>query len=325
MFYLLLLMKRKIILLLLISFITYSFILFIGDLRQTIDVLLDFPLVLFLFIILLTSLNYFMRFFVWVYLSKWVNLKIKLIDNFLIYSSSFSFSLSPGKAGDLIRGYFLKKMYNTPYKVSTSLVFTDRFGDLVGVLLFVTIGIFSFVNKISFVVILYLLILLFLVLIQFEFIVYSILDFFKMGFLKRFGIDKAVDFAKGLYIDIKKLLELKPLSINILVSFFSWALEGYGFYLILSYFGVEISFIQAGFIYGFSSLAGAISFLPGGLGVAEISSYGLLTLIGVESSVAAASTILIRVSTLWFGVLFGAVNLWLLNKKIKGEGVINAK
>ena len=58
-----------------------------------------------------------------------------------------------------------------------------------------------------------------------------------------------------------------------------------------------------------TTLLGALSFLPGGLGATE-GSLGLLVArfaIGVSSSIAVASTLLIRLCTLWYGELVGAV------------------
>ena len=58
------------------------------------------------------------------------------------------------------------------------------------------------------------------------------------------------------------------------------------------------------------SLAGALSFLPGGLGVAETSMTGLIRVLGdVPKAAAAAATVLIRLSTLWFAVAIGLVGL----------------
>jgi glycosyltransferase 2 family protein len=63
-------------------------------------------------------------------------------------------------------------------------------------------------------------------------------------------------------------------------------------------------------VFSVGSLAGALSFLPGGLGVAEASMTGLIRALGdVTKASAAAATVLIRLATLWFAVALGLVGL----------------
>jgi uncharacterized protein (TIRG00374 family) len=69
--------------------------------------------------------------------------------------------------------------------------------------------------------------------------------------------------------------------------------------------GVEISLVKAVFIYAFSTLAGALSMLPGGIGATEGSMTSLLLLIQIPKALATTATIIIRVCTVWFAVLLG--------------------
>jgi len=63
-------------------------------------------------------------------------------------------------------------------------------------------------------------------------------------------------------------------------------------------------------VFSLGSLAGALSFLPGGLGVADASMTGLIRLLGDTSkAAAAAATVLIRLATLWFAVALGLLGL----------------
>ena len=58
------------------------------------------------------------------------------------------------------------------------------------------------------------------------------------------------------------------------------------------------------------AVAGALSFLPGGLGVAEPSMAALIKALGdATKAQAAAATLLIRLSTLWFAVALGLIGL----------------
>ncbi len=70
--------------------------------------------------------------------------------------------------------------------------------------------------------------------------------------------------------------------------------------------------------------------LPGGLGVTEASLTGLLVILNIPKDVSAASTIIIRVATLWFAVVVGIIAVYYYNKHSKhkldefDETVINS-
>ena len=86
----------------------------------------------------------------------------------------------------------------------------------------------------------------------------------------------------------------------------------------LEWLGADISFSFAIFVYAISMLAGALSFLPGGLGGAEAIMISLLVLKGMAMPAAIAATVFIRLATLWFAVLIGLLALY---KSRKGEAV----
>jgi uncharacterized protein (TIRG00374 family) len=64
-------------------------------------------------------------------------------------------------------------------------------------------------------------------------------------------------------------------------------------------------------------LAGALSFMPGGLGGAEVVMAGLLIVAGMAESQAIAATVIIRLSTLWFAVALGAIALMLTQSVVR--------
>ena len=72
------------------------------------------------------------------------------------------------------------------------------------------------------------------------------------------------------------------------------------------------------FTLAFSTVVGALSTLPGGLGAAEASIAGMLVLLlGMEKDSAAAATLLIRFATLWFGVSLGLL-VWAFSPDLLG-------
>ncbi len=107
-----------------------------------------------------------------------------------------------------------------------------------------------------------------------------------------------------------------------MLSFVSWAGEVLAFYLVLiglGYDGSWMLLLQAAFILPISTLAGAVVLIaPGGLGVAEGGITGLLQVIveGTTKSVATLAALIIRFTTLWFGVIVGLIVLAFATRRI---------
>jgi glycosyltransferase 2 family protein len=121
-----------------------------------------------------------------------------------------------------------------------------------------------------------------------------------------------------MYGGLASLCRPRLLSIATLIAIPSWAFECVGFALIVGAFpGAHIDLPLAMAIYAASTIAGALSFLPGGLGVTE----GGMTILLVETahldqSVALDATLLTRLATLWFGVALGVVLLAIARARI---------
>jgi uncharacterized membrane protein YbhN (UPF0104 family) len=76
-------------------------------------------------------------------------------------------------------------------------------------------------------------------------------------------------------------------------------------------------------VFAASTLFGLVSFLPGGLGVSEASSTGMLVaLVPMALGPATTATIIIRFCTLWFGVTLGAVALAIFRRRYGDEPMV---
>jgi uncharacterized protein (TIRG00374 family) len=73
--------------------------------------------------------------------------------------------------------------------------------------------------------------------------------------------------------------------------------------------------LWSAFSYCFAIIIGAISMLPGGLGVTEGSLTFMLVKKGVSNQYAVASTFIIRAVTLWFAVLIGVISVSIYQKR----------
>src|SRR5262249_176946 len=98
------------------------------------------------------------------------------------------------------------------------------------------------------------------------------------------------------------------LVLTVALSVVSWFFECLAFYLILQGFGVTMPLRVATVVYAFASLAGAVSMLPRGLGVAgRLAGCGGPR--GTGLRVGAAATLLVRAAPLWLAVGLGVAPL----------------
>jgi uncharacterized membrane protein YbhN (UPF0104 family) len=108
----------------------------------------------------------------------------------------------------------------------------------------------------------------------------------------------------------RALLEMPFLLAMTALSAASWLCECLAAYVCVRGLRLDLSLADTIVLFSLGSLAGALSFLPGGLGVAETSMTGLIRVLGeVSKASAAAATVLIRLATLWFAVALGLVGL----------------
>jgi len=96
----------------------------------------------------------------------------------------------------------------------------------------------------------------------------------------------------------------------ILLSVLYWIIIGCAAYFVLLGLSIDtVTLINTISSYSSSLIVGAISFIPGGVGIAEASLIGLFTIQNIELSEAVVAVVLIRLFTLWFSTLSGFIAL----------------
>jgi len=69
-------------------------------------------------------------------------------------------------------------------------------------------------------------------------------------------------------------------------------------------------------IFVISSLIGAISMLPGGLGITEGGMIGLLLFQGIDYTEAFSVVLLVRIATLWYSIMLGLLGMRTLTASV---------
>ncbi len=258
----------------------------------------------------LASLNYGVRFVRWHYYLKVLGLpQVTLGHSLLIFLAGFSLTVTPGKLGEAIKALLLRQSHGIPAARTAPIVVAERLTDLVGLLALACLGIFSFPVDRRLLVVGALMIVLGLAVVSVE----PIAMFFLRLCGRVPGVRKFTDKLHEAYQSTATLLKPAPLVIAVLLSTLSWFFECVAFVAVVYGFpGASIDMQAGTFIYASMTIAGALSFLPGGLGVTEAGMLALLGELGTGTgrSVAAAATFVTRVCTLWYAVLVGLVALF---------------
>ena len=297
---------NKVLIGVIIAIAVYVIFLLVSDFNTIFNEISNFQVSYLPIILSLVTVGWCVLFLRWTILLKNSAISIPHKQSFLIYMASFSMSATPGQLGELIKSQLLKNKFDVPVTKTAPLVIIERLSDLTGAIIVSIIG-FWLLNINIYVPIISSIALG---------LIFLLLKSKKM-FNKALGLIKKVKFASKLtdpiaesFDTIQMSLNKKTLVISITLSVCFWLLIGTSSYFVLRAVGIDnLEIIGAVSIYSSSIIIGAASFIPGGVGVAEGSIAGLLNLSGINLSVAFALGILIRIFTLWYGVVTGFVAL----------------
>ena len=231
-------------------------------------------------------------------------------DSFGIFFSSFTMVMTPGKVGELLKSFLLRRVAGTPIAASAPIILAERMTDGLAMVFLAAIGLVNFGFGWPVLVVTLVGALLATALIQHRPTAERLLAAGERTGPLASRIHHLRDFYESSY----EILRPRPLGLAVLCGVVSWAGECVAFYLVLIGLGLPTSWsllIAATSILALSTLIGSVSMLPGGLGVADASIAFLLTLAiaspPMTGDIAVAGSLLIRFATLWFGVILGAI------------------
>ena len=298
-------LKQKVIISVVIAGILYLAFTIYADINQVIAAFKQFKLLLLPLLLVLSFLNYFARFLKWDYYLSIVKVKMKRIDSLSTFMSGLIMSVTPAKLGEVLKSILVKEITGEPISKTAPIVLAERITDFLSLLLIAIFGafVFDYGGNITIIVAAFFIILI--IIISNKKIALPIINLSERIPV----IKKYIHNIHSAYESSYQLLKLKPLILMTILSLISWGFECLGYYFILKNFDADFGLLWASFSYSFSTIVGAISMLPGGLGLTEGSLTYLLMEKGISADISVATTFIVRAVTLWFAVLVGIVSL----------------
>jgi uncharacterized protein (TIRG00374 family) len=308
-------LKKNFILALILGLAVYLVLAVVSGLEDLRDALSGFDVFLVPAILGLVSLSYAVRFVRWTYYLRLLKVRVPLRANAAIFAAGLSMTISPGKLGEVLKCVFIKDVAGTPVARTAPAVVAERVTDGTGMVLWGLLGALAFSFGPW-------LLLLFLALTG---VGIAVLRSRRLSLLAEKALrklpllDRLAPHVGDFHGASNELLAFRPLVVASAISFLGWGLECAAVYLCALGVGAEEPFLVVVFVFAVSSLAGAASMLPGGIGAAEAGMAGMFTAVaGLSGGLAVALTFIVRLTTLWFATLVGVAGL-LLVRRVIGE------
>jgi glycosyltransferase 2 family protein len=271
---------------------------------------------------LLAATNYLVRFVRWHYYLRVLGLRVAPRDSLLVFLAGFSLTVTPGKLGEAVKAFLLRASHGYSVARTAPIVVAERVTDLLALLLLALVGVFHFDVDRRFLVAGAAVVLGGVLVVSID----PLAELALAVAARLPGLRRFAPKLREMHAATAALLHPKPLLLATAMSTAAWFLECLAFWVVVRGFpGVGLELRAATFIYAAMTIAGALSFLPGGLGVTEAGMLALLVKFGVglTRGSAAAATFVTRACTLWFAVAIGLPALALYARR-KHVEVIDA-
>jgi uncharacterized protein (TIRG00374 family) len=306
-------LRRRIAIGIVAGFIVVLALVLIGDMREVVSHLAAFQWSLTPIILLGTLFNYTLRFLKWHFYLRQIGARsLHWRESARLFVAGFPLAVTPGKVGEALKGYWLNQASGVAIARGITVVVAERISDGLAVLALSTLGVIAYPRYWPAFATVLAGLLLIVLLSQIRPLAIAILDLAERWKQIRRFVHHLREFYEGAYTLFRPRATLLAVGLGTI----AWLGEGVAMYLILIGLGIPgglHTLSIAIFVLSFSTIIGAVSALPGGLGAAEISIAGMLGwLLHLPASIAASATLLIRFATLWFGVALG-LGTWALS------------
>jgi len=281
-----------------------------ADFRDLISAIEHFNWIFFILMIILTTFAYFIRFMKWNFFLKSIEIHLKLKDNLFVFFSGLGMIITPAKIGEIWKGWLIKDINGENLSKTVPVIIIDRVTDLIGLIILSALGIFYYNGGAYILIFLIIIFIGFFIAIKSEKISSKIISILE----KRAG--KYSKDIKTMHQTFMRLMNPKNMTFMSFLSVFAWFFECLALFFVVIGFGQSINVLISTFIFSFASLAGAVSMIPGGLGVAEATFSGLLQYFGLSATISIGVAIIIRFGTLWYGAILGFLVYLIFRKKV---------
>lgn len=256
--------------------------------------------------------NYFFRFLKWHYFLRRVGVKLPKGESLSVFIAGFSMTVSPGKFGELVKCVILKERRGVPVSTTSPVVVAERITDLFSMVCLAAAGaalagggavLPAIAAGVAFVAS------------SMALLLWDPAWAVAARTASRLPLLKTrTEALETFRRSAVTLLDLRSLLVSVPLGIAGWGLEALVLCAVAASMGVSLPAGVALLGHAAGTIAGAVSMIPGGLGLTELTIDRILGG-AMTGSQAAVTTLLMRFCTLWFGVLLGLFFIAVLGRK----------
>ena len=307
--------KKGLFLVAVLGLLVFVGLLFWGDAQAVGAKLLELSPSLAILLVFLSALDYYFRFLRWQFLLKPFHFALRYQESLIVFLAGLSLSATPANLGEAVKSFLLEKK-EIPVSKTLPVVFAERLSDGSGIALLATVGAIRFHYGWTALVAFLCFFLFAMLLVSRERWFYSMTRFLR----SRGKFLRLVQSLDSFYSSVRLVFTWKRLLFAILLSSCSAFFQTLAFFCLLRGIYAPITFMEALFFLNLSSIAGGVSFSPGGLVVVEGSLMALLLARQIPVEAAATSVLVVRFFNLWLGFIVGIFALrWTIAHWVLGE------
>jgi uncharacterized membrane protein YbhN (UPF0104 family) len=247
-----------------------------------------------------TLANYLVRFSRWALILRAMRQLLPWRPNLMIYLGGLALTATPGKVGETIRSALLVR-FRVPVSASLAAFFVDRLSDLAGVLLLASVTAGSGIAWGYATAALPALLAGFAL----PSLGTHVFEPLARHFSRFNRLERTARWVATISHDVGRAWQPRLLFVMLAVAMIAYGMQAAVFAMYVSTLWPVMDAQLALHYFLASTLIGAASMLPGGIGAMEASLIALLTHDGMPLASAVAATFSIRAVTLWFGILLG--------------------
>ncbi len=132
--------SKRLLLLVILTAIVFAGLVGYGDFRDIGGQLSRFPSTHLADALGMAAINYGLRFLRWYYYLRILKIDLPIGTNLLVFLSGLAMSITPGKAGELVKCYLIRDRTGVAVAASAPVVVMERVTDVVSVVLLALLG-----------------------------------------------------------------------------------------------------------------------------------------------------------------------------------------
>jgi len=285
------------------SVLIYVVLALLTDAPAVMKALGAFPVRVFLGMLALALACFGVRGVRWWLLMRTAGAEVGLTDALYLQLAGQTMTVTPGRVGEVFKPWIARETVGFPMARGVALVVAERVADVLALCILSFGGLSMFLARDVWVVATMLVFTLAAAAVARSEWFHN----FVLGLAARQRwMRKHESSLEILSVTLRSSLEWRTFWWSVSLSVLAWGFEGFALFLcVQSLEPGSIALLGAVAVYSVSTIAGALSLLPGGVGFTEASMAGLLVAVGMEASSASAATLITRAATLWWGTGVG--------------------